>query len=120
MTAEVDSNEWLISYVAVPAPSVQETRLVQDVQQSIRVTANEPVERENHLVASSSAVTSKVRPALELLEQQSLVTSQHQLVQQLSHVMSSIRQSPLDIKRPAEQTAKASRRQLAATLCPSL
>ena len=46
VTAEVDSKEFLVSYVAVPAPSVQETRLVQDAQQSIRVTANEPVERE--------------------------------------------------------------------------
>ena len=81
VTAEVGSDECLASYVAVPAPSVQESRLVQDVQQSIRVTANEPVEREAafvsdtmpqeqtstqtaHLVASSSAVTSEVRPEL--------------------------------------------------------
>ena len=118
VTAEVDSKECLVSYVTVPAPSVQETGLVEDVQQSIQVTANESVEGEAakeerstqtaHLVASSSAVTSKVRPALELLEQQSLVTSQHQLIEQISQVMSSIRQSPLDIKRPAGQTANAS------------
>ena len=46
VTAEVDNDECLISYVAVPAPSVQETRIVQDVQQSIWVTANESVGRE--------------------------------------------------------------------------
>ena len=46
VTAEVDSKECLVSYVTVLAPSVQETGLVQDVQQSIRVTANESVGRE--------------------------------------------------------------------------
>ena len=46
VTAEVGSNECLVSYVAIPAPSVQETRIVQDVQQSIQVTANESVGRE--------------------------------------------------------------------------
>ena len=46
VTAEVGNDECLNSYVAVPASSVQETRLVQDVQQSIQVTANESVGRE--------------------------------------------------------------------------
>ena len=46
VTAEVGSKEFLVSYATVPAPSVQESRLVQDVQQSIRVTANESVGRE--------------------------------------------------------------------------
>ena len=100
VTGEVGSDEYLVSYVAVPASSVQESRIVQDVQQSIRVTANESVEREaatrtdentDGPFGCSSAVTSKVRPALELPEQQPLVTSQHQLVEQVSHVMSSIR-----------------------------
>ena len=47
VTAKVGSDECLASYVAVPAPSVQ------DVQQSIRVTANEPMEREAAFVSDT-------------------------------------------------------------------
>lgn len=78
VTVEVGSDECLASYVAVPVPTA-ESRLIHEVQQSVRVTANETVEREvefvsdtlpkqqtitqtAHLVTSGSVVTSEVRP----------------------------------------------------------
>ena len=70
------------------------------------MTLTETAKRENLVQTQQRRAESKA--ALKLPEQQSLVTSQHQVVEQLSHVMSSIGEFPLDIKRSTEQTAKAS------------